>query len=381
MSGDRRHIRSTRRTRSSRRRRVLVAARSPSFGCPVRTRTRLRDAIDRSMARARRGRRRSATVRDASGHGARSVDRAFATTRRPRSRAKTPSRSSRMVDSSCRRRSSARSIARGARAGAARRIHATRGAQRQARHSSGRSDGRSGRARARARRSGVALRQLDGGLSRRVLALRDELIGLEALIAYDIDFPEEDDGPIAPARIERATDERDRRARATARDGAGRRARSRRRARRARRCAERRQVVAVQRAARRESRDRHGHSRHDSRRDRSGDRHADASAAARRHGGTARCARSGRANRRRGERVATSRARPSCSRAPTVGDRFDALALRSAAEQPRADRSSCWTKSDLRPPTRAELAAMRVDDRRRARGVGERRNRTRAATS
>jgi tRNA modification GTPase len=48
---------------------------------------------------------------------------------------------------------------------------------------------------------GVALRQLDGGLSRRVLALRAELIGLEALIAYDIDFPEEDDGPIAPARI------------------------------------------------------------------------------------------------------------------------------------------------------------------------------------
>ncbi|HEY4131010.1 MAG TPA: tRNA uridine-5-carboxymethylaminomethyl(34) synthesis GTPase MnmE [Gemmatimonadaceae bacterium] len=51
---------------------------------------------------------------------------------------------------------------------------------------------------------GVALRQLDGGLSRRVLALRDELIGLEALIAYDIDFPEEDDGPIAPARISTA---------------------------------------------------------------------------------------------------------------------------------------------------------------------------------
>jgi tRNA modification GTPase len=52
----------------------------------------------------------------------------------------------------------------------------------------------------------VALRQLDGGLSRRVLALRDDLIGLEALIAYDIDFPEEDDGPIAPARISAATD-------------------------------------------------------------------------------------------------------------------------------------------------------------------------------
>jgi tRNA modification GTPase len=52
----------------------------------------------------------------------------------------------------------------------------------------------------------AALRHLDGGLSRRVLALRDQIIGLEALIAYDIDFPEEDDGPIAPARISQATD-------------------------------------------------------------------------------------------------------------------------------------------------------------------------------
>ncbi len=49
-----------------------------------------------------------------------------------------------------------------------------------------------------------ALQQLDGGLSRRLLALRDEVIHLEALLAYDIDFPEEDDGPIAPARIEAA---------------------------------------------------------------------------------------------------------------------------------------------------------------------------------
>lgn len=52
----------------------------------------------------------------------------------------------------------------------------------------------------------VALRQLDGGLTRRVASLRAELIGLEALIAYDIDFPEEDDGPIAPARIVQQTD-------------------------------------------------------------------------------------------------------------------------------------------------------------------------------
>ena len=47
----------------------------------------------------------------------------------------------------------------------------------------------------------VALATLDGGLARRVVALRDALLEVEALIAYDIDFPEEDDGPIAPARI------------------------------------------------------------------------------------------------------------------------------------------------------------------------------------
>ena len=58
-------------------------------------------------------------------------------------------------------------------------------------------------ARSRAMQS-VALSQLDGGLSRRLVALRDDLIHLEALIAYDIDFPEEDDGPIAPRRIEEA---------------------------------------------------------------------------------------------------------------------------------------------------------------------------------
>ena len=46
-----------------------------------------------------------------------------------------------------------------------------------------------------------ALVQLDGGLSRRLNALRSDIIALEVLLAYDIDFPEEDDGPIAPARI------------------------------------------------------------------------------------------------------------------------------------------------------------------------------------
>jgi tRNA modification GTPase len=47
----------------------------------------------------------------------------------------------------------------------------------------------------------VAIETLDGGLSRRVLALRGELLDVEALIAYEIDFPEEDDGPISPERI------------------------------------------------------------------------------------------------------------------------------------------------------------------------------------
>jgi tRNA modification GTPase len=51
----------------------------------------------------------------------------------------------------------------------------------------------------------MAIRQLDGGLSRRILELRGQILELEALLAYDIDFPEEDDGPIARSRIEGAT--------------------------------------------------------------------------------------------------------------------------------------------------------------------------------
>jgi len=52
----------------------------------------------------------------------------------------------------------------------------------------------------------TALDQLDGGLSRRLTALRDSLLELESLIAYDVDFPEEDDGPIPRARIETAAE-------------------------------------------------------------------------------------------------------------------------------------------------------------------------------
>jgi len=57
----------------------------------------------------------------------------------------------------------------------------------------------------------VALHQLDGGLSRRIAALRDSVIEIEALIAYDIDFPEEDDGPIPAERTLAALDGLERR--------------------------------------------------------------------------------------------------------------------------------------------------------------------------
>jgi len=50
----------------------------------------------------------------------------------------------------------------------------------------------------------AAMAQLDGGLSRRVRELRDAVLEVEALVAYDIDFPEEDDGPVPRERIEAA---------------------------------------------------------------------------------------------------------------------------------------------------------------------------------
>lgn len=53
----------------------------------------------------------------------------------------------------------------------------------------------------------LALAQLDGGLSRRLLDLRSRILGLEALIAYDIDFPEEDDGPVPRERVAAALEE------------------------------------------------------------------------------------------------------------------------------------------------------------------------------
>ncbi len=48
----------------------------------------------------------------------------------------------------------------------------------------------------------AAVDQLDRGLSRRIGALREQVLELEALISYDIDFPEEDSGPVPASRVE-----------------------------------------------------------------------------------------------------------------------------------------------------------------------------------
>ncbi len=50
----------------------------------------------------------------------------------------------------------------------------------------------------------AALGHLSGALTRRITDIREALLELEALLAYDIDFPEEDEGPVAPERIARA---------------------------------------------------------------------------------------------------------------------------------------------------------------------------------
>lgn len=47
----------------------------------------------------------------------------------------------------------------------------------------------------------AALLQLEGGLSRRIAALRSALIDLLAMLSYEVDFPDEDDGPIPRERI------------------------------------------------------------------------------------------------------------------------------------------------------------------------------------
>lgn len=53
----------------------------------------------------------------------------------------------------------------------------------------------------------AALGQLERGLSRRVAGLRERLVGLEALLAHHVDFPEEDDAPVSLEDVMAGADE------------------------------------------------------------------------------------------------------------------------------------------------------------------------------
>jgi tRNA modification GTPase len=53
----------------------------------------------------------------------------------------------------------------------------------------------------------AALHALSGALTAQLSSLRAQAIAVEALLAYDIDFPEEDDGPVSRNRIEEAATE------------------------------------------------------------------------------------------------------------------------------------------------------------------------------
>ncbi len=50
----------------------------------------------------------------------------------------------------------------------------------------------------------AALAQIDGSLSRRIADLRSALVEVQALLGYEIDFPDEDDGPVPRSRIRAA---------------------------------------------------------------------------------------------------------------------------------------------------------------------------------
>jgi tRNA modification GTPase len=53
----------------------------------------------------------------------------------------------------------------------------------------------------------AAVHQMERGLSRRVEALREALVGAQALLVYGIDFPEEDEPPVPPERIRAAAED------------------------------------------------------------------------------------------------------------------------------------------------------------------------------
>lgn len=52
----------------------------------------------------------------------------------------------------------------------------------------------------------AAIRALDGSLSRQYEALRSDVLALDALLAFDIDFPDEDAGPVAHEQVASAAD-------------------------------------------------------------------------------------------------------------------------------------------------------------------------------
>jgi len=47
----------------------------------------------------------------------------------------------------------------------------------------------------------AAVHAIDRGLSNQIARVRDQVLELEALVSYDIDFPEEDSGPVPPERV------------------------------------------------------------------------------------------------------------------------------------------------------------------------------------
>ena len=53
----------------------------------------------------------------------------------------------------------------------------------------------------------AAVRQLDGALSQRITTMRESLLQVDALLAYDIDFPDEDEAPPSQARVLAACDD------------------------------------------------------------------------------------------------------------------------------------------------------------------------------
>ncbi len=53
----------------------------------------------------------------------------------------------------------------------------------------------------------AAVHQMERGLSRQVEALREALVGAQALLVYGIDFPEEDEPPVPPERIRAAAED------------------------------------------------------------------------------------------------------------------------------------------------------------------------------